>query len=82
MKKITGYAKMIRKMHGNVKSLWTNTRDSSGISWSEYERYFSGVEYAYAYEIKDAVKFDRFRTLDEFGIDYVPQGFIYVEWCE
>ena len=59
--------------------IWEQTKEVSGISHHFFSQYFSRKEYAVAYELEDVKEFTTPRPLRDFGIDYVPQSFAYVD---
>ncbi len=60
------------------EQLWIETSEIGGISKEKYMEYFSGHEVARAYKISAVRLIEPNRTLKEYGINYVPQNFCYV----
>lgn len=58
--------------------LWNLTKDESGISKQFFDKYFKGKDIAHAYRIGKVRVFEEPKTLEEFGIRYAPQSFIYI----
>lgn len=64
---------------GTPDKLWSKTCLIGGIDYVTFKKYFSDKSIGYAYQIKDVKLFPRERTLFEYGLDYAPQDFCYVE---
>lgn len=58
--------------------LWNLTKLQSGISKEEFFKYFANREKAYAYKLGEVKVYKDAMTLNDFGIKYAPQSFIYV----
>ena len=58
--------------------LWNLTKDESGINKQFFDKYFKGKDVAHAYRIGKVRVFEEPKTLEEFGIRYAPQSFIYI----
>lgn len=62
-------------------TLWESTKFTAGISRSKFREYFKGCKIAYAYEIGEVYKFDLPKTLQEYGLPFAPQSFVYIDDC-
>jgi predicted transcriptional regulator len=58
--------------------LWNLTKLQSGISKEGFFKYFANREKAYAYKLGEVKVYKDAMTLNDFGIKYAPQSFIYV----
>lgn len=59
--------------------LWKMTKQSSGISKDFYNKYYKDKKNAIAYELGEIKKYEIPKSLNEIGINYVPQSFIYLD---
>lgn len=59
--------------------IWQETRKYSGISKELYNKYFNKSKKAFAYQIDKIEKFNKPKLLSEYGINYVPQSFVYIK---
>ena len=65
-------------LHGDPEELWKKTQHAAGISKKKYDQYFFGHTTAYAYAIKNAVRYETPRDLSYYGLTAAPQSFVYV----
>ena len=61
------------------KNLWQKTHANAGISRPKFMNYFANRSVAYAYRLGALQKFDKPKTLAEYGITAAPQSFVYIE---
>lgn len=61
-----------------LDELWEITKSYSGISKSFFYEYFKNREKGFAIKIKNFINYDSYLSLNEFGLVYPPQSFIYV----
>ena len=59
--------------------IWEQTKAISGISHKFYSQYFSRRSIAIAYQLENVEPFPTPKSLHDFGLDYVPQSFAYVD---
>lgn len=59
--------------------LWNDTKEFSGISKSKYIKYFENKDTAFAYELGNVILYDIPKTLNDIGINYYPQSYIYLD---
>lgn len=59
--------------------LWKMTKQSSGISKDFYNKYYKDKKNAIAYELGEIKKYEIPKSLNEIGINYIPQSFIYLD---
>lgn len=59
--------------------LWNDTKEFSGISKSKYMKYFENKDTAFAYELGNVILYDISKTLNDIGINYYPQSYIYLD---
>lgn len=60
------------------EELWESTKDFGGIDKSSYDKYFEGRDIAYAYKLGEIKEFIEPKSLNDYGINYAPQSFIYI----
>ena len=77
-KKIVAQVKIKSILSDSPENLWKKTKEFSGISKEFFDRYFKNREVAYAYELGDIIEYKKPKPLEDFGIHYAPQSFIYV----
>lgn len=61
------------------EALWELTKNDSGITKDFYNEYYKNKEYAVAYKLGNVTKYDTPKKLEEIGIHYVPQSFVYLD---
>lgn len=77
-KKVVAEVKIKTILSDTPAKLWERTKQFSGIEKDFYDKYFSGHEIAYAYELGEIIKYVKPKELIEFGCKFAPQSFIYV----
>lgn len=60
-------------------NLWERTKEFSGISKKFFDEYFKNREIAYAYELGEILEYKNPRPLKDFGIEFAPQSFMYID---
>lgn len=78
VKMIIGEAEVVKKINMDKEILWRKTQRYAGITKKFYDQYFEYQDYACAYEIGEVKQYKLPVTLENMGIGYVPQSFIYV----
>lgn len=63
----------------SVRELWDATKHGAGISKEKFYDYFEGNDNGYAYGLHSPVRYSEPKTLAEFGVQSVPQSFVYIE---
>lgn len=66
-------------LEDNVKEIWNITKEHSGITEEFYNKYYENKENAIAYKLGMVKKYEQPKSLEEIGIKYVPQSFIYID---
>ncbi len=80
--KVIGEFEIDEIIHSKIKSLWNETKDSSGITKSYYLDYFEGKDFGYAIKIKKTKKYKKQRCINtEYGMK-APQSFAYLRQIE
>lgn len=78
VKKVVAEAEIIDVLMMSPDELWAETKDASGITKQYYDSYFKNRNVAYAYKLGAIKVYKRPRGLDEFGLRFAPQSFVYV----
>ena len=61
------------------EKLWEMTKSESGITKSFYNKYYKNKNIAVAYKLGKIKIYNEPKNLNEIGINYVPQSFIYLD---
>ena len=61
------------------EKLWEMTKYESGISKDFYNKYYENKSIAIAYKLGTIKVYDKPKNLNDIGINYVPQSFIYLD---
>lgn len=59
--------------------LWESTKDYSGTTRDKFMEYFKNKDKAYAYKLGKVTVYDKPKTLEELGINYYPQSYVYLK---
>ena len=77
--KVVGEFEIGEVLNSEIKSLWKETKEHSGISKQYYMDYFKGKESGYAIKIDNPKKYKTHKCIKEtYGIS-APQSFAYVK---
>lgn len=79
VKKVVGEVEVKNILILEKEELWNKTKDKSGITKEFYDSYFENKSVAVAYELGDIEIYSPYKELDEIGVDFVPQSFIYLD---
>lgn len=79
VKKVVGEAKIECILEGSPQEIWERTKSKSGVSKEFFDSYFRFNKQAYAYKLYDIIKYDKPKDIKEFGVNYAPQLFCYVD---
>lgn len=79
IQKIVGEAIVDRTLCEEKEELWLLTKHKAGIDKNFYDRYFRDKKIAYAYELRDIVKYEAPKTLNDLEVKVAPQSFIYLK---
>ena len=61
------------------EKLWEMTKDESGITKDFYNKYYKNRNIAVAYKLGKIKIYNKPKSLDDIGITYVPQSFVYLD---
>lgn len=79
IKKVIAEVEVKEIISNSPNQLWKETKKYSGISKTKYMKYFKNKNIGYAYKLGKVVIYDTPKTLEEFGIHYYPQSYIYLD---
>lgn len=77
--KIVGEVDVIKVLENSPYELYKRTEEHSGISLDNYIKYFEGAETAYAYFLNRPTRFTEPISIEEYGLNGVPQSYVYLE---
>lgn len=77
-KKVLAEVKIRTILSDTPEGLWERTKEYSGITKRFFDKYFSGKEKAYAYELGEVIRYSRPKELKEFGCAFPPQSYVYI----
>lgn len=78
VRKVVGEVQVVNIIIGSPESVWEETKEYSGISKDYFDDYYSGKEFAVAYELGEVFRYKEPKDLMEFGIKYPPQSMVYI----
>ena len=61
------------------EKLWEMTKNESGITKDFYNKYYKNKNVAIAYKLGTIKIYDKPKNLNDIGINYVPQSFVYLD---
>lgn len=64
---------------GAPSTIWEMTKHAAGIPRHYFREYYKGRMVAIAYKLKNVIAYENPKELSDYGINHVPQSFIYVE---
>jgi len=77
-KKVTVEVQVLDILCGTREEIWNITKDYSGINKEFYDDYFKNTETCCAYKLGKVTVYKHPKKLEDFGIKYAPQSFIYL----
>lgn len=78
-KKIVAEVKIVKIISGSPSEIWRQTKNKAGISKKAFNKYFKGHTIAYAYHLGQITVYTPPLTLENFGLSYPPQSFVYIQ---
>lgn len=79
IQKIVGEAIVDKIFCEEKEELWLLTKNKSGIDKNFYDRYYHDKKIAYAYKLKNIIKYEEPKTLNDLSIKAAPQSFVYLK---
>lgn len=80
IKRVVAEAEIEAVLSYTPDELWELTKNESGISKKFFDKYFSGKEIAHAYRIGKVKVFDQPKSLNDYGVRFAPQSFVYINY--
>ncbi len=77
--KVIGEAEIEEVLAGAPSTIWEMTKHAAGIPRHYFREYYKGRMVAIAYKLKNVIAYENPKELSDYGINHVPQSFIYVE---
>ena len=65
-------------LEGTPEEICSKCEKYSGINKKDYDNYFNNCKEAIAYKIGDVKRYEIPKLLSEYGVNYVPQSFVYI----
>lgn len=78
-KKIVAEVLISQILEGTPEYIWNICSKYSGMKKEQYDKYYSNSQKAIAYKISEVKEFEFPKELSDYGIEYVPQSFVYVD---
>ena len=78
-KKVVAEVPLLDIIEGDVEYVWQQTKPEGGITKKAFKEYYKDKEIATAYKLGDVVVYDEPKELSDFGLNYAPQSFAYIE---
>lgn len=76
--KVVGTVDVDEMLGTSPHVLYDTTKKWAGISEDDYNDYFKGSNVAYAYSLNHPVIFSRPVSIEEYGLKFVPQSYVYL----
>lgn len=80
VKKVIGHFEVDKIIKDSPKDLWKDYKNYSGMKKSDFFSYFKGCNLGYAIKIKDFVKYENYKKLNDINNNIIkpPQSYIYI----
>ena len=78
-KKVVAEADICEVLEDETLMIWKRTKAYSGINYVYFRKYYKGKKKAYAYHLKNVIVYENPLELKNFGVNYVPQSFCYID---
>ena len=78
VKKVVAEVEVEAIIEETLEKVWELTKDYSGITKQTYYNYYKNKEKAIVYKLGRVKKYEEPKNLSEFGINYIPQSFVYL----
>ena len=79
VKKVVCRIEVKAKLMNEKEELWNVTQKYAGIEKEKYDKYFLNQKLGCAYELGKVQKLEPQRELMEFGINFIPQSYVYLQ---
>lgn len=61
------------------EKIWKIVENEAGIDKEFFDEYYKKSDYAVAYALGEVKRFDKPRSLSEYGLKHPPQSFVYLQ---
>lgn len=78
VKRVVAEVEVKSVLSNTPNKLWKETKQYSGISKAKYMKYFKNKKVAFAYELGKIIIYKQPKMLEDIGINYYPQSYIYL----
>lgn len=78
-KKVVAEVELLDIVEGDLEYVWQMTKNEGGILKRSYREYYKDREIATAYHLGKVTIYDIPKQLSDFGLNYTPQSFAYVD---
>ena len=78
VKKVIAEVEVKSVISNTPNKLWDETKQYSGISKTKYMQYFANKDIAFAYELGKVFVYKHPKKLEDIGINYFPQSYVYL----
>lgn len=75
---VVGEADIREVLVDDPEEIWNRTNEFSGITKDFFDTYYKGRNKAVAYKVENVEKYIQPKTLEDFGVSYAPQSFVYL----
>ena len=79
IQKVVGEVELIKIHEGSPGDIWDKTNTCGGIDKTKYFEYFHNKKKAYAYELGEVKIYENSKSLNDIGIYFAPQSFVYFQ---
>lgn len=77
--KVVAEVEVEKILEDTPKKIWEKTKKYSGVKEEFFNEYFKENESAIAYKLGKIKVYNKPKTLNDIGINYVPQSFVYLD---
>ena len=78
VKRIVAEVEIVDVLMMSPEELWKETKNYSGINKRFFDDYFKNRKIAYAYKLGKVKEYKEPKKLEDFGLKYAPQSFVYI----
>jgi len=78
-KMVVAEAEIEDVIEGEINAVWQQTKDFAGITYDFFRDYYKDKKVAVAYKLRNVEVYEQPKKLSDYGIEYPPQSFVYVE---
>lgn len=78
LKQVVAEAEIASIVEDDVLSVWKQTKEYSGVTYSFFRKYYKGKKTAVAYRLENVVIYDEPLSLEDIGVSCAPQSYRYL----